>query len=372
TVTVDASALANNTQLILVGNDDFVVTGLKGDLDAHLLTGSLTVTTGNASDDSISVITGSSTTSITDASAGDTVSVDATALADGKTLTLAGAANFGVTALQGDLSASNSGTLSVTLADAATISITTTGGGTTGIDASALGNDHLLSLGGTDNSTVTGLTGDLDASGLTGTLGVTLADNAVDQDISVTTGSNTTTITGSSAVAPDHDTVTVDASALAKNTQLILVGSDDFIVTGLKGDLDAHLLTGTLTLTPGNASDDSISVITGSNVTSITDANAGDTVTVDATALVDGTLMTLAGAANFSVSALKGDLSASNSGPLAVSLADAATISITTTGGSTTSINATALANNHLLTVSGTDNTTVTGLTGDLVATGLS
>ena len=140
----------------------------------------------------------------------------------------------------------------------------------------------------------------------------------------------------------------------------------------LKGDLDAHSLTGTLTVTTGDASDDSISVITGSNVTSITDANASDTVTVNATALLDGTLMTLAGAANFSVSALKGDLSASNSGTLAVSLADAATISIDTTGGNTTSINATALANDHVLTVSGTDNTTVTGLTGDLVATGLS
>src|SRR6185503_14865129 len=183
--------------------------------------------------DSISVITGSNVTSITDANASDTVTVDATALVDGTLMTLAGAANFSVSALKGDLSASNSGTLAVSLADAATISIDTTGGSTTSINATALANDHVLTVSGTDNTTVTGLTGDLVATGLSGTLSVTLVDNTVDQDISVTTGSNTTTITGSSAAAAAHDTVSVDATTLGNDTTLNLIGNDDFIVTAL-------------------------------------------------------------------------------------------------------------------------------------------
>src|SRR5258708_14775137 len=82
-------------------------------------------------------------------------------------------------------------------------------------------------------------------------------------DISVTTGSSTTTITGSSAVAPDHDTVRSDEPTPALQTPHHLVCRLLFVITKLKGDLDAHLLTGTLTVTTGNATDDSISVITG-------------------------------------------------------------------------------------------------------------
>ena len=49
-VTVDATALAQNTALTLAGSAAEVVTGLIGDIAAGSLTGALTVTTGDATD----------------------------------------------------------------------------------------------------------------------------------------------------------------------------------------------------------------------------------------------------------------------------------------------------------------------------------
>ena len=53
TVTVTATALAQNTALTLAGSAAEVVTGLVGDIAAGSLTGALTVTTGNAADNGI-------------------------------------------------------------------------------------------------------------------------------------------------------------------------------------------------------------------------------------------------------------------------------------------------------------------------------
>ena len=66
TITVTATALANNTALTLTGADNFVVNDLKGDLAAATLSGTLTVTTAdNLVDDTITITTGSGATSIT-------------------------------------------------------------------------------------------------------------------------------------------------------------------------------------------------------------------------------------------------------------------------------------------------------------------
>src|SRR6185436_9483032 len=165
-----------------------------------------------------------------------TTSINAAALSDGNLLTVSGTDVTTVTGLQGDLDAGAlSGNLSVTTADAATISITTSGAGTTSINASALGNDNTLIVSGTDNTTITGLKGDLDASGLDGTLSVTTADNATDQDISVNTG----TITGNSLTGAALDTVNVNATALGDDITLNLIGNDNFNVDALQGDLNA-------------------------------------------------------------------------------------------------------------------------------------
>ena len=89
-MTTNATALANNTTLTLVGSAAEVVTGLIGDITAGTLTGALTVTTGDATDNTISITTGSAATSITDNFNTDTVTVNATALAQNTALTLIG------------------------------------------------------------------------------------------------------------------------------------------------------------------------------------------------------------------------------------------------------------------------------------------
>ena len=80
-MTVNATALAQNTALTLSGAAAETVTGLVGNIAAGSLTGALTVTTGNAADNGISITTGSAATSITASGASDTVTVAATALA---------------------------------------------------------------------------------------------------------------------------------------------------------------------------------------------------------------------------------------------------------------------------------------------------
>ena len=90
TVTINATALAQNTALTLTGSAAEVVTGLVGDIAAGSLTGALTVTTGDAVDNGISITTGSAATSITASGASDVVTINATALAQNTALTLTG------------------------------------------------------------------------------------------------------------------------------------------------------------------------------------------------------------------------------------------------------------------------------------------
>ena len=233
TLNVDATALANNTALTLTGSAAEVVSGLIGNITAGSLTGALTVTTGDATDNTIAITTGSAATSITDSFNTDTVTVTATALAQNTALTLAGSAV----------------------------------------------------------EVVTGLVGDIAAGSLTGALTVTTG-NAADNGISITTGSAATSITASGA----SDIMTVNATSLGQNTVLTLTGSAAEVVTGLVGDIAAGSLTGALTVTTGDAADNTIAITTGSAATSISASGAGDAVTINATALTANTL-TLTGSA---------------------------------------------------------------------------
>ena len=73
------------------------------------------MTTGDATDNTIAITTGSAATSITDNFSTDTVTVNATALAQNTPLTLAGSAAETVTGLVGDLAAGAlTGALTVT------------------------------------------------------------------------------------------------------------------------------------------------------------------------------------------------------------------------------------------------------------------
>ena len=77
------------------------------------------MTTGDATDNTIAITTGSAATSITDNFGTDTVTVTATALAQNTTLTLAGSAAETVTGLVGDIAAGSlTGALTVTTGNA--------------------------------------------------------------------------------------------------------------------------------------------------------------------------------------------------------------------------------------------------------------
>ena len=102
---------------------------------------------------------------------------------------------------------------------------------------------------------------------LTGASTITLGANAASAGfVNVTTGSGATSITDSNGV-----TLNVDATALANNTVLTLVGSAAEVVSGLIGNITASSLTGALTVTTGDATDNTIAITTGSAATSITD-----------------------------------------------------------------------------------------------------
>ena len=470
TLNVDAALLANNIVLTLVGSAPKVVTGLIGNITASSLTGALTVTTADATDNTISITTGSAATSITASGASDVVTVNATALADNATLTLAGSAARTVTGLRGDLAASAvSGALNVTTVAVASGLSIATGSGSNTITASALTAGQTLTLTGgsaatatlnagnlsagayTGNLTVTGGTGAntitagngtntitggggadiltggtgsdtfnfasavnlgaaatiaggadndtiqmtaaatltdagfLNASSietlrLTGASTITLGANAAAAGIvNVTTGNGATSITDSNGV-----TLNVDAAALANNTVLTLVGSAAEVVTGLIGNIAASSLTGTLTVTTGNATDNGIAITTGSAATSITASGAGDVVTVNATALAQNTALTLIGSAAETVTGLVGDIVAGSlTGALTVTTGNAANNGISiTTGSAATSItasgtsdivtvNAAALANNTALTLVGSAAEVVSGLIGNITASSL-
>jgi len=136
------------------------VSGLVGDIAAGSLTGALTVTTGDAADNTISVTTGSAATSISASGASDTVTVNATALT-ANTLTLTGSAAATVTLGSGGglAAGTDTGNLTVTGGSAAnTITVgsgtnTITGGGGADVLTGGSGVDHFV-FNATADSTV--------------------------------------------------------------------------------------------------------------------------------------------------------------------------------------------------------------------------
>src|SRR5207247_1818408 len=121
---LDAAGLADNAVLTLKGSAAENVINLVGDIDAHLMNGALTVTTGNATD--VSITTGNGSNTIT-----------ATALTAGHTLNLFGSHAATVTLNAGNLSA---GTY--------TGDITVTGGAAGNTITTGSGNDTITGAAG--------------------------------------------------------------------------------------------------------------------------------------------------------------------------------------------------------------------------------
>src|SRR5205823_12177756 len=116
--------------------------------------------------------------------------------------------------LKGDISASICVTPADSIRDKLVTGVQTSALPISSINATALANDHVLTVSGTDNTAVTGLTGDLDATGLSGTLSVSLVDNTADQEIGRASCRERGKITGSAVAAAAEDTVKVDAHKL--------------------------------------------------------------------------------------------------------------------------------------------------------------
>ena len=150
---------------------------------------------------------------------------------------------------------------------------------------------------------------------------------------------------------------------------LTLTGNDAATVTLTAGDLSAPTFDGVLTVTVvGNGSISSNTITTGNNDISIAGAEDNDAIAVNALALDDGKTLTLTGAADFTVTNLIGDLNANGlNGDLNVTTVAVAGLTIATGNGANT-INAQALSNDQVLTLTGNDAATVTLTAGDLSA----
>jgi hypothetical protein len=394
-IQVNADQMADNTNLTLTGSNSFTVTNLEANTNAVNATGTVSLAYTDVTDNKATVITGSSTTSVSGTTSGDTLTIDASKLANNSTLTQSGAAQQVVTGLVGDINASAlTGTLTVITGDNtsdnglsiitgnANTTITTSGtSDTVTVNSDGMVDNSTLDLNGSATYTVSNLEADTNAADTTGTVSLAYTDVS-DNAAAISTGSGSITVSGTTS----GDTLTIDASKLANNTTLSESGAAKQVVTGLVGDINATGLTGTLTVTTAdNTNDNGIKIVTGSAATAITGTAATDTISTNAAALAQNTTMTLSGSSNEVVTNLVGDVTASAlSGTLNVTTADAGdnAISITTGSAATTiagsaasdtiSTNALALSQNTTLTLSGSSNEVLTNLVGDVSAAGLS
>ena len=250
------------------------------------------------------------------------MTVDGEELLDAKTLTLRGASDFDVNnidaavtidaAVAGDVL---SGTLDIqidddTAADAVTVntgSNNTTIDGADGLDTVTVDGEELadgntLTLSGAADVTANNVLANV-TNTATGTIQVNL-----DRD-TLAAGTATTTITSSTAISIDANGTA--GEGFADNDTITLAGAGAKTVTDLVGNLTAAGSSGTVDIdTLNNTVDNAISITTGSASMSVTGADVSDTITIDATELSDGNILTLDGAANVDVTNLIGDINA--------------------------------------------------------------
>jgi len=151
----------------------------------------------------------------------------------------------------------------------------------------------------------------VNAAGATGTVDLAYSDVS-DNEAWITTGIAATTVSGGGS----SDTLTINADLLANDTTLTLSGPSHRVVNDLQGDISATSLTGTLTVTTDdNVDDNGISIITGTANTTIngTGGNQLDLISVDAEQMADNTTLTLTDAANFTITNLEANTTATNS-----------------------------------------------------------
>jgi len=131
-------------------------------------------------------------------------------------------------------------------------------------------------------------------------------------------------------------TGSLDASGITDVALTVDTGdaSDNLSLTGVSTDVDASAYVGELTVSVGDVESETVTVKTGSGDTSISGTGADDVVSVDATKLAADSTLTLSGASGFEVSKLAADLDASGAtGDISVEATGAAGQQITTGSG---------------------------------------
>ena len=300
-ITVDALSLeqANDStddDLRLRGTTLFIVTALSADVNAFATTNAIEVTTADDdSADNLDMITGTGNFTVTGSDDLDSFDIDADALSSGDILTLYGSSSAIVNNVASDVTIDADGNEQTALTAALTINldqnasgvdvftgsaattVNSFSGGDVAVNATELADDTLLTLTGAAAATVTDLIGDVKASGLTGTLDITTADNTDADAIAVELGSGLTSID-----AFINDIVTIDAALQDDDDLLTLTGDGAFVVNNQQGDIDAAAGAGTLTASLQTPDDDTITV--DSDRTTIVQAGileANDTLVLD-------------------------------------------------------------------------------------------
>lgn len=226
-----------------------------------------------------------------------------------------------------------------------------------------------------ENITLTADSTTLNISGQTEAFTITTANgtNAI-----TTTGSYANNVTGGSGV----ETLTVDSYAamvalatvdLNGGTDILAISAADLTIvdagfTGLS-EIETLRLTGASTAVLGaNATATGIATVdTGTGATSITSTQTALTIVDD---VADNSTLTLAGSANYTITGVVSNITSTSTGNMAVTMAAVATSTVafgTSTAG-THSVNADALTDEQILTLTGSDAASVSLEAGDLFA----
>ncbi|AEJ01538.1 hemolysin-type calcium-binding region [Nitrosomonas sp. Is79A3] len=308
TVTINATALAQNTELTLAATSAsaLAVNSLAGNIVASNLTGTLAITTANAADNGISITTGTAAASVNVAAgaATDTVSIDATALVNNTALSItsggAAAGTVNITGLTGNLTVSNpaSGTIGVTVTDNAvddgiaiaagaanlaisgvadgdTVTVTGfTGTTLTGAIANTTGKFNITT--GTSTSSITTGAGDDTFTFVAGT-GLTTADT-----VNGGTGTDTVALTSNTAIAATNfnNVSNIEAITIANtNTAVAITTQDTLVAAGATLTLSNAANSGVLTFIGSTETNGKFNITGGTGIDSITGGAGDDTFT---------------------------------------------------------------------------------------------
>jgi len=349
TATINASGTPFNASMVITGDGDAVVSLLQANLDASTSTGDIVVnalngnqniTTGsgddviNGAEGSDTINAGSGNDTIMGGEGDDTIvfadvaqlAADALVSGGGGTDTIqvltAGTfadsdfANvssvetlklFGASGVTLAATAQAAG-ISKVIAGAGSTVITNNTGGLVTLDASAIPNGQVLTLGGSAGFVVTGLKADV-LNTAQGALSLTLdgssrglavkVDSSNAASVSIDTGTfdrfDTLTLLGSNAVTVNvesttnvvtggantvfniasGETATINAAATPQNASMVITGEGNAVVSFLLANLDASTSTGDIIVTALNGSQ---KITTGSGDDVIQGADDSDTI----------------------------------------------------------------------------------------------